>query len=265
MSENNLKETRETQTKKPDNDTSCCKESTKPCDGSSCCGEIKKSCDNSSCYQGAEMKKALKDISCYAKCNKNWLNFIVGAGVVILLLLMGVFLYFCSNCYQNKNEETKPEVVKIKEGIRVLQKICEESKKSTCELNKLKTQPMKYIDLISHGLDIQMEGEGKWKDSSFNLSMQTKQNSNSRSDCFWFIIVLIIALFLILLFYLISYSSRETKLLQFVIEWNEQEKEITLKKIEKCKEIRLKEIEKCKEINIEKKKTITKNKRDSYE
>ena len=63
--------------------------------------------------------------------------------------------------------------------------------------------------------------------------MQGQQNPNIRSDCFWFTIFFIIVSLLILLFYFISFSSRESKLLEFIIESNEQEKEIKLENIKK--------------------------------
>ena len=91
--------------------------------------------------------------------------------------------------------------------------------------------------------------KNKILDSSFNLSTKGQQNLNIRSDCFWFIIFLIIALLLITLFYLIAFSSRESKLLQFITDWDEQEKEIKKIDIEKkCKEIEL-QIEKEKSKN----------------
>ena len=224
------------------------KKNNKICDNISCCGEIKKSCNDNSCCQETKMKRALKDISCYAKCNsKKWLNFIVGS--VMLLLITGVLFCFFSNCCQNKNADVKTEIVKIKEDIRVLQKICGESKKPTCKLNESKIQSVECKDVTSPDLNFHIKGPSK--DSLFNLSMETKKKSNSRSDCFWFIIVLMIILFLIVLFYFTSHSSRENKLLEFAIDWNEQEKEIKLKKIEKCKEIKLKKIKKKK--NIKKK------------
>ena len=231
MNENNLKEKKERQTKKTDNDTSCCKEPTKCCDDSSCCQET-------------EMKRALRNISWYTKSNKNKLNFftravaLTVAGAIALLLIIGGFLYLCSNCCQNKDEieGIKTESVISKNNKEAFQDY-EESNQSTPESIESK-KSVQRID------SVKLDFNTKAKAPSFNLSMKAKQNSNSRSDCFWFIIVFTIVLCLILLFYLISYSSRESKLLQFVIEWNEQEKEIKLKEIEKCKEIELRKIDK---------------------
>ena len=68
--------------------------------------------------------------------------------------------------------------------------------------------------------------KAKMGDSSLNLSVKGHQNVNARSDCFWFIILYMTVLCLVLISYFISRSSKESRLLQFIIDWNEQKKEM---------------------------------------
>lgn len=103
--------------------------------------------------------------------------------------------------------------------------------------NKLKS-PDQSIDSVKTDCNYETKTGG----SAVNLPVHDQRNTNTRSNCFWFIIFSIIALLLILLFSLVSFSSKESKLLQFITDSNEQEKEIKLKDIEK--EIELQKLKK---------------------
>ena len=62
--------------------------------------------------------------------------------------------------------------------------------------------------------------------SKLDLSLKGKSNSNIRSDCFWLVIFFTLIILLMLLFYFISYSAKEKRLLQWILDI----KELNIKK-----------------------------------
>ena len=131
--------------------------------------------------------------------------------LISIVLAAGIFGAFY-NCCEKKHVTRTPDS----------QNDCQvPGEQASLESSAQADTPNQYVD--SNKADLKFKTE--IGNSSINLSMKGQQNPYIRSDCFWFIIFFITTILLILLFYLIAFSSRESKLLQFITDWNEQEKE----------------------------------------
>ena len=187
------------------------------------------------------IEEVLNVISSYTK-KQNW-HIIVP--IIIILLLIGIsgVLYNCCK-KQNINKDLREKLVIVQKEIVETQEEIKQLRESFQDSNLEIIRPTK-LDQCIDSVKADFSLKTKAGDSLLNLSIHGQQNLNIRNDCFWFVIVSVIALLLIVMFYLISISSKESKLLQFVTDWNEQEKEIKLRNIEK--EIELQKLKNRKE------------------
>ena len=176
-----------------------------------------------------KQKRSIKESLNSYKKNEIFVILIILIGMIILPSIIGIFYNCCKKPSANKDLKealvvVQTEIIEIQEKIKEFQKNFQDSNQKIIKSK----QSNQCMDSVTADFSFKT----KAGDSSFNLSVQGQQNSNNRSDCFWFIIFCIIALLLILLFYLIAFSSRESKLLQFITDKAEQKKEIELKKLE---------------------------------
>ena len=173
-----------------------------------------------------DMEKDLNVISSYIEKQIHWTEIFLGAILLLPLLVIVVMCTFNKCCKQpdeSNNLETKlnliqTEIIKVKEDIKKCQS---NNQNLTSQHNLEKNNQLKKS---TQHVDVKFDFKAKVGGSSLNLSAKGNQKLDVRSDCFWFIILFVISLCLIILFYLISRSSRDSKFLQFVIEWNEQKK-----------------------------------------
>lgn len=170
--------------------------------------------------KNTDMEKDLSVISPYI--GGLWVESITGVVMLLLIGISGVYIFsnLCKKSDINKDIEKNHVIqtdTKDRERTKDFQSSNQEQK---LRPTKKSQNPDLCMDVIVTAL------KAKMGDSSLNLSVKGHQNLNTRSDCFWFIILYMIVLCLVLISYFIFRSSKESRLLQFVIDWNEQKKEM---------------------------------------
>ena len=171
-------------------------------------GDIGKNIDEKLCCVKEQIQNINKNL---CDC-KNIIIFCITSLLILVIIaagIAGIFYNCCEKKYTTSTQKPQNNPDNPKGQIPP-EKLRQNDKPNICN---------QCIDNIEADFTL----KNKIWDSSFNLSTKGQQGLNSRSDCFWFIIFFITSLLLVLLFHLIAVSSRESKLLQFIIDWNEQE------------------------------------------